>query len=495
MTQVVPLAQAEIGYYPRLAVKPFLDEDFLLPNPTAVRLYHEYAEGEPIIDYHCHLPPDQIASNHRFGSLTEIWLNGDHYKWRALRANGVPERLITGAASEWEKFEAWAKTVPYTLRNPLYHWTHLELRFPFGVTGKLLNEKTAREIYDHCNELLRRDDFTTQGLLRQYKVLVVCSTDDPTDSLEHHAKHAKQIKTSAAASTRLYPTWRPDRSLAVHDLPVWNEWVNKLEAASGLTVKSYATLIEALGKRHDVFHAHGCRASDHGLEAMYAAPYTEREVAGVFDKARAGKALAADEIDKFRSAVLYDTALMDHARGWTQQFHLGAMRNNNSRMFRTLGPDTGFDSIGDLPQASGVARFLDRLDSTNQLPRTILYNLNPADNEVFATVLGNFNDGSVPGKMQFGSAWWFLDQLDGMEKQINALSNMGLLSRFVGMLTDSRSFLSYSRHEYFRRLLCALIGTDVEKGVLPNDLPLLGGLVKDVCFRNARGYFGFELDS
>ena len=476
-------------------MKPFLDEDFLLPNETAVRLYHEFASGEPIIDYHCHLPPDQIASNHRFASLTEIWLNGDHYKWRALRANGVPERLITGDASDWEKFEAWARTVPYTLRNPLYHWTHLELRFPFGVKGKLLSEKTAREIYDGCNELLRRDEFTTQGLLRQYKVRVVCSTDDPTDSLEHHAKHAKQIKGSSGPQTRLYPTWRPDRVLQIHDPSVWNDWVGKLEAASGIAVKSYATLLDALRNRHDVFHAHGCRASDHGLETMYAAPYTEREVAAIFDKARAGKGLSPEEVEKFRSAILYDAALLDHARGWTQQFHLTAMRNNNTRMMRTLGPDTGFDSIGDLPQASSVARFLDRLDTSNQLPKTILYNLNPADNEVFATVLGNFQDGSVPGKMQYGSAWWFLDQLDGMEKQINALSNMGLLSRFVGMLTDSRSFLSYSRHEYFRRLLCAMLGTDIERGLLPNDLSLVGNLVKDVCFRNARSYFGFDLDS
>jgi glucuronate isomerase len=473
-------------------VKPFLDENFLLPNETAVRLYHEYAKTEPIIDYHCHLPPDQIASNHRFGSLTEIWLNGDHYKWRALRANGVPEKLITGAASDWEKFEAWAKTVPYTLRNPLYHWTHLELRFPFGVQGKLLNEKTAREIYDHCNGLLRTDEFTTQGLLRQYRVLVVCSTDDPTDSLEHHAKHAKQLKPGG---TRLYPTWRPDKALHVHDLPSWSQWLSKLEAAAGVSIGSYATLLDALRKRHDVFHAHGCRASDHGLEQMYAVPYTEREVAAIFDKARAGKALTTEEIEKYRSSLLYDAALWDHARGWTQQFHLGAMRNNNSRMFKTLGPDTGYDSISDLPQASAVARFLDRLESSSQLPKTILYNLNPADNELFATVLGNFNDGSVPGKMQFGSAWWFLDQLEGMEKQINALSNMGLLSRFVGMLTDSRSFLSYSRHEYFRRLLCALLGNDIERGLIPNDLGLVGGLVKDVCFRNARGYFGFELDS
>ena len=477
----------------RDAVKTFLDDNFLLQNDTAVRLYHEFAKPEPIIDYHCHLPPAEVASNHRFASLTEIWLNGDHYKWRALRSNGVPERLITGDASDWEKFEAWAKTVPYTLRNPLYHWTHLELRYPFGVKGKLLNEKTAREIYDHCNALLAKDDFTTQGLLRQYKVLVVCTTDDPIDSLEHHAAHAKATATSAKATTKLYPTWRPDKSIFLYDLNFWNGWVGKLEAASGVAVNSYATFLDALKKRHDAFHAIGCRASDHGLETFHAAPYTEREIAAIFDKARAGKVVTPEEIEKFRSSVLYDLALWDHARGWTQQFHFGAMRNNNARMMRTLGPDTGFDSIGDWPQATAMSRFFDRLDSSNQLAKTILYNLNPADNDVVGTMIGNFQDGSIPGKMQFGSSWWFLDQLDGMEKQINSLSNLGLLSRFVGMLTDSRSFLSYSRHEYFRRLLCNMLGTDVERGMLPNDIDLLGGLVRDVCFRNAKGYFGFDL--
>jgi glucuronate isomerase len=468
-------------------VKQFLDENFLLSNDTAVRLYHEYAKAEPIIDYHCHLSPAEVANNHRFSTLTEIWLNGDHYKWRALRSNGVVERLITGDGSDWEKFEAWAKTVPHTLRNPLYHWTHLELRFPFGVKGKVLNGSTAREIYDHCNGLLQKDDFTTQGLLRQYNVQVVCTTDDPIDSLEHHAVHAKNPK----ATTKLYPTWRPDKSMFVHDVPFWNEWVGKLEAAAGMSVTSYTTFLEALKKRHDVFHAYGCRASDHGLETLHAATYTAAEINAIFTKARAGKALGPDEVDKFRSAALYDLALWDHARGWTQQFHLGAMRNNNTRALRTLGPDTGFDAIADLPQAATLSRFFDRLEGTDQLPKTILYNLNPADNDLFATLIGCFQGGGTPGKMQFGSAWWFLDQLDGMEKQINSLSNMGLLSRFVGMLTDSRSFLSYSRHEYFRRLLCDLLGKDIERGLIPHDMDLVGGMVKDICFRNAKSYFGF----
>jgi glucuronate isomerase len=470
-------------------VKPFLDDNFLLQTDTAVALFHEHARPQPIIDYHCHLSPEQVATNHRFRSLTEIWLDGDHYKWRAMRADGVPERFCTGDASDWEKFEAWSRTVPHTLRNPLYHWTHMELKVPFGVKGKLLGPETAREIFDHCNALLARDEFTTQGLLRQFNVLVVCTTDDPVDSLEHHAQHAR----NKGAFTKLLPTWRPDKALALHDLTVWNRWVDRLEAVSGVSIGNVPSLMNALEKRHTFFHESGCRSSDHGLDQIWSVPATAQEVEAVFAKARAGKALTTEEIEKYRSALLHDFAVMDHGRGWVQQFHLGAQRNNNSRALRTLGPDTGFDSIGDLPQAASLARFLDGLEASEQLARTILYNLNPADNEVLATVLGNFNDGSSPGKMQFGSAWWFLDQLDGMEKQLNALSNMGLLSRFVGMLTDSRSFLSYSRHEYFRRLLCNIIGNDVERGLLPNDRALLGGLVADVCFRNARQYFGFAV--
>jgi glucuronate isomerase len=471
-------------------VKPFLDENFLLQTETAVELFHEFAKPQPIIDYHNHLPPEQVAGNHRFRSLTEIWLDGDHYKWRAMRADGVPERFCTGDASDWEKFEAWARTVPHTLRNPLYHWTHMELKFPFGVRDKLLGPDTAREIYDGCNAQLAQDDFTTQGLLRKYNVLVVCTTDDPVDNLEAHLQHARNPR----AFTKLYPTWRPDKALAVHDLPGWNKWVGRLEAASGSSIGTLAQFMDAVKKRHDFFHDSGCRASDHGLDAIFAAPYTSAEVEAIFAKARAAKgALSAGELDKFRSALLHEFAIMDHGRGWVQQYHLGAMRNNSSRALRTLGADTGFDSVGDFPQGVALARFLDRLDSTDQLAKTIVYNLNPADNEVFATVVGNFQDGSSPGKMQYGSAWWFLDQLDGMEKQLNALSNMGLLSRFVGMLTDSRSFLSYSRHEYFRRLLCNMLGNDVERGLLPADRGLLGTLIQDVCFRNARQYFGFSV--
>jgi len=470
-------------------MKRFLDDDFLLDTPVAIDLYEKFARPQPIIDYHNHLPPDQVANDHRFATLTEIWLKGDHYKWRAMRTNGVPERLITGESSDWDKFQAWAGTVPDTLRNPLYHWTHLELAFPFGVKDKLLGPDTAREIYDHCNRRLAEDGFTTQGLLKQYGVVVVCSTDDPIDDLEPHLRHAR----NPSAATKLFPTWRPDKALGVHDLAAWNLWVDKLQAASSVSIGSYDSFMEALGTRHDFFHEVGCRASDHGLDRIFASDYTAGKVQAIFSKARLRRPLTEEEIDKLRSAMLYDFAVMDHARGWVQQFHLGAARNNSSRAVRTLGPDTGYDSIGDLPQGATLVRFLDRLDAAGCLAKTILYNLNPADNEVLASVIGSFQDGSAPGKMQFGSAWWFLDQADGMEKQMNTLSNLGLLARFVGMLTDSRSFLSYSRHEYFRRLLCAMLGRDVERGLCPNDMGLLGKLVQNVCFSNARDYFAFRV--
>ncbi len=471
-------------------MKPFLDEDFLLDTPTAVDLYHGVAAKQPILDYHCHLSPHQVADDHRFRSMTEIWLDGDHYKWRAMRADGVPERQITGDdATDWEKFEAWARTVPHTLRNPLYHWTHLELRFPFGVRGQLLGPNTARETYDHCNRKLAEDGFTAQGLLRQFDVRVVCSTDDPIDDLAPHRHHAQR----SGAFTKLLPTWRPDRALALHDLAAWNGWVDALEKAAHAPIGTLDELRSALDRRHAAFAEAGCRASDHGLERMFAAPYTEREAAAAFAKARAGKPLAPDEIEKLRAALLHDLAVMDHARGWAQQFHLGALRDTSARGRAALGPNTGYDAIADFPQAVALARFLDRLDAEGRLAKTIVYNLNPADTEAFATVIGSFNDGSAPGKMQLGSAWWFLDQLDGMRKQLDALSSLGLLSRFVGMLTDSRSFLSFSRHEYFRRLLCNMLGADVERGLLPNDLLLLGALVEDVCFRNARNYFKFEV--
>jgi glucuronate isomerase len=465
----------------------FPGADFLLDTDVAADLYRRVAEPQPIIDYHTHLSPEQIATNHRFRSITEAWLDGDHYKWRAMRANGIDERLITGPTSDWEKFEAWARTVPMTLRNPLYHWTHMELHRPFGVDA-LLSPGTAREIYDRCNARLSEDAFTTRGLLKGFGVTVICTTDDPADSLSWH----QQMSAEPDPATRMYPTWRPDRALAIEDPAAFNAWVARLEAAAGASVSgSYRSLLDALDRRHRAFHALGCRASDHGLETVWAAPWTDERVDASFNQLRSGKALDPVAARAFKSALLHDLAVMDHSRGWVQQFHLGALRNTNTRRGRILGADTGCDSIGDWEQSRALAALLDSLDATGQLAKTILYNLNPADNEVFATMAGNYQDGQTPGKMQFGAAWWFLDQLDGMTAQLNALSNMGLLARFVGMITDSRSFLSYSRHEYFRRLLCHLLGDDVRRGLLPDDRALLGQLVENVCYLNAREYFGF----
>ncbi len=469
-------------------MKTFIHDDFLLETELARYLFHEVAEHLPIIDYHCHLPPDQIRQNHKFRSITEIWLDGDHYKWRAMRANGVSERFCTGDATDFEKFEAWARTVPETIRNPLYHWTHMELKRPFGIED-LLNERSARSIYDRTNACLQTDEFTTQGLLKQFKVAVVCTTDDPVDSLEHHAEFAKRQNPE----TRMFPTWRPDRAIAVEDPQRWNEWVDTLSGAADIDIANFATFWSAIEKRHAAFHEQGCRASDHGLERMYAAPFTESDLANAFDALRGGRLLDADATEKFKCGLLHKMAVLDHSRGWVQQFHLGALRNTNARARRTLGPDKGFDSIGDFDQASTLARFFDALDDSNQLAKTILYNLNPRDNELFASMIGNFQDGSVPGKIQYGSAWWFLDQKDGMEAQMRALSNLGLLSRFIGMVTDSRSFLSYSRHEYFRRLLCNLLGNDVRAGLLPEDRDLLSNVVRNVSFFNAKHYLSLPL--
>jgi glucuronate isomerase len=469
-------------------MKPFIHDDFLLETDLAAELYHVHAEKLPIIDYHCHLPVAQIAEDHRFRSITEIWLEGDHYKWRAMRANGVPERFCTGDASDWEKFEAWARTVPFTLRNPLYHWTHMELRRPFGI-AELLEPRSARGIFARCNELLAEPGFSAQGLLQHFRVAVVCTTDDPIDLLAHHTTLAARVDPE----TRVYPTFRPDRVLATGDPQAWNAWVDRLGEAAGLSVGTFASLLEALESRHEFFHAAGCRASDHGLEQIDSEPWTDQEASKSFGRVRRGETLEPSEARGFRSALLHRLALLDHARGWVQQFHLGALRDNNTRLRRRLGADSGLDSIGDFPQARSLARFLDRLDSTEQLAKTILYNLNPADNEVFATMAGNFQDGSLPGKIQYGPAWWFLDQLDGMEAQLRALSSMGLFSQFVGMVTDSRSFLSYPRHDYFRRLLCNLLGHDARRGLVPHDKALLGRLVEAISFFNAREYLGLEL--
>ena len=471
-------------------MKPFLSEDFLLENQAAKTLYHEFAAPMPIFDYHCHLPVQEIAENKKFDTLTAIWLNGDHYKWRAMRANGVDEHFITGAASDREKFLAWAATVPRTLRNPLYHWTHLELKNPFGITDVLLDSDTGAEIYERCTELLQEDVFSTRGILSRMNVKVVCTTDDPLDTLQFH----QQIKDDPGFTVKVLPAYRPDKAMAVEDLHAFNQWLDALGVVTGSDIASYAQLLEALAARHQFFHEMGCRLSDHGLEQPYSESYTENEIADIFSKARQKKALAPAEIVKFKSAMLHELAIMDCEKGWVQQFHFGAIRNVNTRAFAQLGPDTGYDSIGDFAMASALARFLDRLEEKDKLAKTVLYNINPRDNEMIAAMIGNFQGDGIPGKIQFGSGWWYNDQKDGMERQINALSNMGLLSRFVGMLTDSRSFLSYPRHEYFRRILCNLFGRDIENGELPADFKLVGTIVEDICYRNAVAYFGIDPD-
>jgi len=466
-------------------MKPFMDDDFLLQSETAKKLYSQYAAPMPIFDYHCHISPQEIAEDRRFNNLSEIWLHGDHYKWRAMRTNGVDEKYCTGSASDWEKFQKWAETAPYTMRNPLYHWTHLELRRPFGIKT-LLNPTTARKIWDDCNTQLQSADFSCRGIIRKANVKVICTTDDPVDTLEFH----QDIRESGF-EVKVIPAWRPDKAMAVEDPLVFNAYVNLLETASDTSISSFDHFMAALNKRHLFFHENGCRLSDHGLETIYAADYTLEEIKVIFNSLRSGKIPTFEEIILFKSAMLYEFAVMDHSRNWTQQYHLGAMRNNNSRMFKQIGADKGFDSIGDYPVATALSKFLNRLEYEQKLTRTIFYNLNPADNDVLATMIGNFQDGSTPGKIQWGSGWWFLDQKDGITNQLNTLSNMGLLSRFVGMLTDSRSFLSYSRHEYFRRILCNLIGKDVENGEIPEDMGFLGKMVQDISYNNAASYFDF----
>lgn len=470
-------------------MKPFIHENFLLQTPAAQRLYHEYAENQPIIDYHCHLNPEYVANDHKFENLSRIWLEGDHYKWRAMRTNGIDESFITGRnTSDWEKFEKWASTVPYCMRNPLYHWTHLELKTAFGV-DRLLNPESAKEIYDHCSAMLQTPERTARGLMLHYNVEVVCTTDDPVDSLEHHLKTRQD-----GFKVKMLPTWRPDKAMAVEAPVAYKAYLEKLSEVSGVEIRKFADLIDALKVRHAFFGEAGCRLSDHGIEEFYAEDYTSAEIEGIFDKVCGGSVLTEEETAKFKTAMLVEFAIMDHDAGWTQQFHYGAIRNNNTRMFMQLGPDTGFDSIGDLNVAKKMSRFLDMLASRDKLAKTVIYNLNPRDNELVATMIGNFQDGRYgAGKIQFGSGWWFLDQKDGMEKQMTALSNLGLLSRFVGMLTDSRSFLSYPRHEYFRRTLCNLLGNDIENGLLPaSEIDFIGKeYVSRIAYGNARDYFKF----
>lgn len=464
----------------------FLSEDFLLQSPVAKVLYHEYAKDLPIIDYHNHLPPQEVNSNKQYANMSQIWLAGDHYKWRAMRTLGISEEMITGKASDQEKFLAWAKTVPYTLRNPLHHWTHLELKRYFGV-DELLHDDNALEIYEHCNSLLQNPEYSSNGLLKQMNVEVICSTDDPADGLEEQVSFAKK-----ADSFQLYPAFRPDKSYAVEDPESYLTYLEKLGKAAGVAIDSYEDLLIALENRIAYFHDRGCRLSDHGLEQLYFFDQNEYNIQELFELLRFKKSLTKREVEFFKFKTLLSLCKMYHQKGWVQQFHLGALRNTNTRMLSTLGPDTGFDSIGDFNQASALAGFLNALDSNDQLSKTILYNLNPGFNEVFATMIGNFNDGSTRGKIQFGSGWWYLDQKDGMEAQMNTLSNMGLISCFIGMLTDSRSFLSFPRHEYFRRILCNLFGKDVENGELPWDEKWLGKIISDICYFNAKNYFDFH---
>ncbi len=466
-------------------MKKFLDENFLLKNKTAEVLYHQYARSMPIIDYHCHLPQQQIAEDKNFENLSQIWLYGDHYKWRAMRANGINERFCTGNATDFEKFEQWAATVPYTLRNPLYHWTHLELQRYFDV-HEILNPESSKRIYENCSEKLRTKEYSVKNLLRKMNVVAVCTTDDPIDNLYYH----QQLKDQAFEIPVL-PAFRPDVAMNVSDPSRFIAYVKKVEAASGISISNYTEYLDALKNRHDFFATMGCNVSDHGLEELYADDFTDAEIDSLFIKIYSGESLNLAEQRKFKSAMLLVFADWDFEKGWVQQFHLGALRNNNGRMLQTLGPDTGFDSIGDFKQGVALSAFLSKLDTKNRLAKTILYNLNPADNELFATMIGNFNDGSMAGKVQWGSGWWFLDQKDGMVKQMNALSNMGLLSKFVGMLTDSRSFLSFPRHEYFRRILCNLFGEEIENGELPNDIAWTGKVVQDICHYNAKNYFGY----
>lgn len=468
-------------------IKKFLDENFLLTNKTAQRLFYEYAKDMPIIDYHNHLSPEDVAIDRKFENISKVWLYGDHYKWRAMRANGVAEAFITGDKTDREKFNAWAATVPYTLRNPLYHWTHLELQRYFDIHD-ILNADTAEKIYDQTSEKLQSDGFGARGLLEHMNVALICTTDDPVDNLQFH----RQIQDSNQ-KLKVLPAFRPDKAMHVDQTVEFNSYLDVLGKAADISITHFTDYLNALKNRHDYFVSNHCKVSDHGLEEIYAEDYTESEIKTIFSAIRSGKTLTVTEIKKFKSAMLVQFAEWDWEKGFVQQYHLGALRNNNSRMMRQLGPDTGWDSIGDFSQAKALAKFLDRLDGNNKLAKTIIYNLNPSDNELFASMIGNFNDGSTAGKIQWGSSWWFLDQKDGMTKQINTLSNMGLLSRFVGMLTDSRSFLSFPRHEYFRRLLCNLFGEEIENGELPADLNWVGNVVQDICFRNARQYFNWDI--
>ncbi len=467
--------------------KPLITEDFLLENKSAKILYRDYAKDKPIIDYHCHIQPREIAENKRWDNIAQIWLGGDHYKWRLMRALGIDESFITGGAPELEKFRTFAGAMPKMLRNPIYHWSHLELARYFGIDDLLLSQATADEVWERTSERIAEADFSAKGLMKMSGVEIACTTDDPVDSLEWHAA----LQNDSTFGIKVLPTWRPDKALNLHDAKKWNEWVDKLEKAADLSIGDFNAFMEALQKRHNYFSSMGCRLSDYGIETVYSECCTEGEAAAIFAKARGGRSTDAAEELKFKSFMLAAFGEMDAISDWTWQIHYNALRNNNTRMFRQLGPDTGFDSMGDWPVAEAISRLFDKLEKKNNLPRTIVYSLNPRDNELLASMLGNFQSGPTPGKMQLGSGWWFNDQIDGMSRQIEAVSQMGLISTFVGMLTDSRSFLSYTRHEYFRRILCNIFGEDMERGRLPRDFELVGGMVSGICYTNAAQYFKF----
>ena len=469
-----------------MAENIFITDDFLLHSEAAKTLYHHHAKTQPIFDYHCHLSPKDIAEDRQFENLTQIWIEGDHYKYRAMRANGVDEKFITGDASSYDKFQKWAQTVPYTLRNPLYHWTHLELKNYFGITT-LLDVNSAEAIYNEATALLQKPEYSVRNILRKMNVKVVGTTDDPTDDLQFH----KKIKDDNF-EIKVIPSFRPDKATEIEKGQAFVDWIKKLEQSVGFSITDFSKLIKALNDRHDFFHEKGCRISDHGHNTFYSENYTAEEVDLIFQTAINGKSLSDLEINKYKSAVLFELASMNKAKSWAQQFHVGAIRNNNDKMLQELGPDQGFDSLGDLVMAENMSKFFGKLSKSDSLTKTIVYNLNPRDNEMFASMAANFNDGKVAGKMQYGAAWWFLDQKDGMEKQLNVLSNFGLLSRFVGMVTDSRSFLSFPRHEYFRRILCNVLGDEIEKGELPDDMKLIGSMVENICYKNAVAYFEIE---
>jgi glucuronate isomerase len=466
-------------------MKKFMDESFLLETKSAEKLYKKYSDELPIIDYHSHLPPEDIANDRNFENITQVWLYGDHYKWRAMRANGVDEKYCTGSATDKEKFMKWAETVPATLRNPLYHWTHLELLRYFGISD-LLSPDTAEKIWEQTEKLLQTKEYSVRNMLRRMNVEVVCTTDDPIDSLEHHMKILED-----EFEIRVLPTWRPDKAMAVENSVSYNTYLNKLAEVSAISIDTYMDLLNALNKRHDFFSTMGCKLSDHGLESFVYAEHTHEDIERIFLEIRSGKELCKSEQEKFKTAILIELAVMDYEKGWTQQFHIGAIRNNNLRQFEAQGPDTGYDSIGDFSVARAMSDFFNRLDSQDELAKTIVYNLNPSDNALMVTMAYNFNDGITAGKMQFGSGWWFLDQKKGMEDQMNVLSTLGLIGNFVGMLTDSRSFLSFPRHEYFRRILCNLFGKDIENGEIPDDMAMVGKMVSEISYFNAKEYFGF----